>query len=367
MKLKNLPTDAFVEILLRLPPSSLWRFRLVSRHWRTVIDERTPRSRPKALAFCVNGKSAYAYVIDDLADGRCRAREVWRHRFKAMVGTCNGLLCLCSVSSGDIVVVNPVTGETLDVPRCPAEYRNWKAFSFGFHLPTGLYKIVYLPLTYGFIDEVQVLTLGDASWRRVAVAGGSSCRLAAGVVSVDGATFWVTEGADRVASFDLGDERVRTVPMPVEVGHGFSCHLTEVNGRLGVAVISTERPMTTTPAKIEVWVLGEGIIRDRRTKWSRRYSVQVQGVERLLARPHFAYGDHVLTTDTRKRTHTHMQGELTKMFGHNVGRPLVSGEVRSVWIREPGTAVSGIIENSNLRGIFAYDETTEPLSCYRAW
>ncbi|KAK3123771.1 hypothetical protein QOZ80_8AG0635800 [Eleusine coracana subsp. coracana] len=341
-KLKNLPTDTFVEILLRLPLSSLLRSRLVSRHWKTVIDERTPRSRPKALAFCVNGKSSSVYVIETSRTGSAE-----------------------SVISGDIVLVNPVTGETLDVPRCPAEYRNCKAFSFGFHLVTGLYKIVFLPLTYGFIDELQVLTLGDASWRRVAVAGGSSCRLAAGLVSVDGATFWVTEGADRVASIDLGDERVRTVPMPVQVGHGYSCHLTEVNGRLGLAV-STERPMTTTPAKIEVWVLGEGIIWDR-TKWSRRYSVQVQGVEQLLARPHFAHGDHVLTTDTRKRTHTHthMQGELTKMFGHNVGRPLVSGEVRSVRIREPGTAVSGITENSNLRGIFAYVETTEPLSCYR--
>jgi CRP-like cAMP-binding protein len=38
----SLPTDAFVEILLRLPPSWQRLVRLVCRHWRAIIDERTP-------------------------------------------------------------------------------------------------------------------------------------------------------------------------------------------------------------------------------------------------------------------------------------------------------------------------------------
>ncbi|TVU05365.1 hypothetical protein EJB05_48524, partial [Eragrostis curvula] len=336
--LKNLPTDAFVEILLRLPPSSRWRFRLVSWHWRAVIDEGTPRGQPKALLFCVNTtmvSASSAYVVDDLSsDGR--SREIWRQyrRHDRMIGTCNGLLCLCG-GTNPIALANPVTGETLDVPPCPG-YRiwqeSWKAFSFGFHLPTGLYKIVRLPRADGF-SELQVLTLGDASWRDVPVPGGSSSyRLDAGLVSVDGSTFWVTKGAERVVSFDLGDESFANVALPVDVGGGrYRCHqLTEV------------------------WVLGEG--RDRH-KWSRRYSVQVQGVAQLLARPHFAHGEYVLTTERG-----------TKVFGHRLrdgGRPLVSGEVRSVRIRDPGTPVAGIATNSFIRGTFAYVETTEPLSCYR--
>ncbi|CAO2207137.1 unnamed protein product [Urochloa humidicola] len=48
----SLPTDAFVEILLRLPPSCRLWARLVCRHWRDVIDARTPRvPPPKVLAF----------------------------------------------------------------------------------------------------------------------------------------------------------------------------------------------------------------------------------------------------------------------------------------------------------------------------
>jgi hypothetical protein len=116
----SLPTDAVVEILLRLPTTKRWRLRLVCRHWRDVIRERTPApARPTALAFVVNSvdstaMSASAYAIDDLAGGRCR--EVWRSnnvrpvRYydqawrrdvydrtfdTVMVGRRNGVLCLC--------------------------------------------------------------------------------------------------------------------------------------------------------------------------------------------------------------------------------------------------------------------------------
>ncbi|TVU05361.1 hypothetical protein EJB05_48520, partial [Eragrostis curvula] len=356
-----LPNDAFVDILLRLPPITLWRCRLVSWHWRAVIDERTPwRSQPKPLAFCVNGAgtSATAYVFDNLADER--HRMISRRGCKlAMVGTCNGLLCVFC-DGGHIRLINPVTGEKLRVPPCP-EYKPWrsssKSFSFGFHLPTGLYKIVYLPYA-GRFYELQVFTLGDASsWRRVAVPGESSCHPDAGLVSVAGYTFWVTQGADRVASFDLGDESVAHVPLPVEVGRDCyynRCHLTEVHGRLGLAVSTFQNPAMATT---EVWVLGEG---RERHKWSRKYRVQMEGVEQQLARPHFAHGEYILTTDTRKGTQ--------QVFGHRLlhkGRQLVNGEVQSVRIRDAGTPVAGIPTNSCLRGTFAFVETTEPLRVYK--
>ncbi|TVU05352.1 hypothetical protein EJB05_48511, partial [Eragrostis curvula] len=131
----------------------------------------------------------------------------------------------------------------------------------------------------------------------------------------------------------------------------FPC--TSVRGRLGLAV-SDKNP---TPAKTEVWVLGDG--RDRQN-WSRRYIVQVQGVRQLLARPHFEYGDYVLTTDTGWAPYC-----VQDLFGHRLcdARRLPSGQVRSVRIRKQGTAVSGM--SGYLRGTFSYVETTEPLGGYR--
>jgi hypothetical protein len=42
----NLPTDAFVEILLRFPQGNRWRLCLVCRRWRDVIRERMPQAHP---------------------------------------------------------------------------------------------------------------------------------------------------------------------------------------------------------------------------------------------------------------------------------------------------------------------------------
>jgi hypothetical protein len=41
-----LPTDAFVEVLLRFPTSSRCRVRLVCKRQRDVINERTPERHP---------------------------------------------------------------------------------------------------------------------------------------------------------------------------------------------------------------------------------------------------------------------------------------------------------------------------------
>ncbi|WVZ92352.1 hypothetical protein U9M48_038425 [Paspalum notatum var. saurae] len=104
-----------------------WRLRLVCRHWRDVIRERTPATDnpPVPLAFVVNHSDhthkklwASAHAIDDLAEGRCR--EAWRSKLvpearryskwerryvqhddgsdPAMVGTCNGLVCLSATT-----------------------------------------------------------------------------------------------------------------------------------------------------------------------------------------------------------------------------------------------------------------------------
>ncbi|TVU05366.1 hypothetical protein EJB05_48525, partial [Eragrostis curvula] len=362
--LRNLPTDAFVEILLRLLLRSLWRCRFVSQYWRAVIDERTPRSQPKALVFCMANdyQSSSTYVIDNLALADGRFREIWRRRCPAMIGTCNGLLCLFD-SSRNVTLMNPVTDETLVIPRHPRQSTlTWKTYSFGFHLPTGLYKIVRLRYACRFY-VLEVYTLGDASWHDVRVPGGSTYRIDADVISVDGSTFWLTHDAGQVASFDLGHESITNVPLPVKVGpdcYYNRCHLTEVHGRLGLAVSTDQNPALV---KLEVWVLGEG---RERHKWSRKYRVQMEGVEQQLARPHFAHGEYVLTTDTRT-WEQHMHGEPAEVFGHRLldkGTPLVSGEV-FVRIRDPGTAVAGITTNSCLRGTFAYVETTEPLGCYR--
>uniref|UniRef100_A0ACD5VA83 Uncharacterized protein n=1 Tax=Avena sativa TaxID=4498 RepID=A0ACD5VA83_AVESA len=143
---RYISTDVLVEILLRLPPSSRRRARLVCRHWRDIVNKRTTetQSRPRPLIW--DGRAAY--VVTDLSPesaGFCK--ELWRtpdDRYLRLVGTCNGLLCLCDnreQAGGSLMVVNPTTGETLPVPPLPcASYSstNWHvAYNFAHHPKTG--------------------------------------------------------------------------------------------------------------------------------------------------------------------------------------------------------------------------------------
>ncbi|XP_039815301.1 putative F-box protein At3g16210 [Panicum virgatum] len=148
----DVPTDAFVEILLRLPTSARRRFRLVCKRWRDVIDERTPERqvRTKTLAFIGPWRSPRALVFDD-TDGR-RSHE-WAypsaHEVVSMVGTCNGLICLLDAGEGGrsalrLTVANPVTGEALALPPLPAAWGLPGLHAFGYHPTTGRYKVVHV-------------------------------------------------------------------------------------------------------------------------------------------------------------------------------------------------------------------------------
>ncbi|KAL6644611.1 hypothetical protein ACP70R_016219 [Stipagrostis hirtigluma subsp. patula] len=385
----NLPTDAFVEVLLRLPPSSRRRFRLVCRHWRDVVDTRTPEMQSRAVLLVSTvhgGDTASAYAVESLPEA-CSTelwtasavprppgtRTPWQSRCyyfdTVVVGTCNGLLCVCDNAKGGgaISLINPATGETLAVPPVPHAVQwalrgehmaisRWdEAYSFAYHPTTGRYKVVHVPCYFdktGQFAAVQVFTLGEASWRDVpAPAGGATCRRDAGLVSVDGATYWVTKDSARLVAFDLDDGEgaaSTTVALPVEAGR--SLHLTAVRGR--PAVVDCRD--AGNQAVIEVWVLGDG---GDRQGWRRLYRVQVHGVGQRLARPHFAHGKYVLTNQWGA-------GGNTVMYGHKLQSDPRKAQCSEVRISERRTGPAVTSTKGYRVRTFAYVKTTEPLREY---
>ncbi|KAI5001446.1 hypothetical protein ZWY2020_026096 [Hordeum vulgare] len=249
--MEDIPTELVVEILLRLPWTSRRRARLVCRSWRDLVHQRTTEMEQCRDAVPLVVTTESTYVLDDQDQETCIPRDLWTDQhmdaYKDMevVGVCNGVLCLCDDTKpgGAITLINPATGDTLALPSIPRHGlfrrhnsrrtdRSWhQAYSFGYHHGTGQYKVVHVPCFFKTKETVQVFTVGEASWREVP-APNMKCRLDAGLVSVNGASYWVTEGAqERIMSIDLKSERLKpTKALPMRDGP--ICQLAEVQRRL---------------------------------------------------------------------------------------------------------------------------------------
>jgi F-box interacting protein len=273
-------------------------------------------------------------------------------------------------AGASLTVSNPATGETLPVPPLPCarlfighiygELRWDQAYCFAYHPVTGKYKVVHVPWNrdrlFNF-QNVQVLTLGDATWREVpAPPGGAMCDLAAGVISIDGVTHWVkVGGATRIVSFDLDAERFAstTTPLPALPDHRLgSYHLTEVHGRLGFVIFP------------DVWVLEQ-----HGRRWSRRYRL-----EEHIPRPHFVFGDFILTARVDSSSDRMSVNNKSGLYAHRPkstppsGWRLECGGVERVGHRDHATLVARMKRGGyyERHRTFAYVETMEPLSVYAA-
>ncbi|CAL4999500.1 unnamed protein product [Urochloa decumbens] len=356
----GIPADVFMDILQRVPTSPRQRLRLVCRHWRDVIDDRTRRrrrrrhARAKVLAFAGGLRLPHAYVLHGEVAG---GKDLKLHGgvvdwYASMVGSCNGLICLHRYQ-GDAVVVNPATGEKLAVPppsKAPGQSTDAASYSFAYHPATGLYKIVHVPCRGGAgaaFDAVSVFTLGGTSWREVPVPAGTSCHLKFGIVSVGGATYWVAADAHSLMSFDVKDERVAFVTkLPVRVGLwlDLSWHLTtDMDGRLELAV----------------WML-EGGGKNKKT-WALRYRIVEPGWEEPLhqiAWPYAVHGEHILTT-RNKRGYESVSLHASPMSEARAH----CGVVRTEKCAPPPSV--GLYDNCCSVRTFAHVETREPLAVYR--
>ncbi|TVU05372.1 hypothetical protein EJB05_48531, partial [Eragrostis curvula] len=367
----TLPTDAFVEILLRLPTSARRRFRLVCKRWRDIIDERTPerQARSQILAFISDDGRSHALVFDKDKDGCPRHEWTYNSSFPNgnvyMVSTCNGLICLQDIDHtadstvSTITVANPITGDTMMLPPVPTASDSSMSrgrYGFGYHPTTGQYKVVHV--TSGGPprrDTVHVFTLGDLAWREPFLSG--NCYPFGRIVTVDGSTYWIALSTDwresKVMALDLKDERLMSLEVPPAMWNAWGirevwCNVTNVHGRLGVAI----EHITTAVMRVEVWVL-EGGAREAPPRWSQSYTLIESGAPRnsIVAAPHLTHGQYVLSISSDwKRMYRLKLGDSKNRCGKGMQlRPSEGAEL----------ILCG--EMDGVADIFAYVETREPL------
>ncbi|KAF7850246.1 hypothetical protein BT93_L5702 [Corymbia citriodora subsp. variegata] len=309
--MEELPREIVLDILSRLPVTSLVRFRLVCQSWRALGGD--PLLPDAQLARTAAGDPFLVFHSDfplrnqlsfvelsalgqDSGHGRSKkgaAVGKFSPPFLSsmgefdVVGSCNGLLCLAdSLFREPLFMYNPFTGDYRELPRSRQYADQTVVYGFGFHPATQEYKVIKIasypnPSRAGAgagarrarrvpqQSEVQVLTLGGSmAWRSLGRAPYQVDKRQSETL-VEGRLHWVAgprryRTARQLVSFDLADEQFREVPKP-EGGPILRSNyqLMALRGCLAAIVYCNY-------GKLEIWVMRTY---NAKESWAREYVI----------------------------------------------------------------------------------------------
>ncbi|WRX09697.1 F-box domain - like 10 [Theobroma cacao] len=245
-----LPHEIIVDILSRLPITSLVQFKFVCRGWRALAQ-------------------------DPLLAGMHLS-------WKADSNPC--LILHCDFPIRNQLYFVDLSAHNQDKEKLPKsrQYPDQEVvFGFGFHPKTKEYKvvkIVYYRNTSSSYNrarriiypqsDVQIFTLGSSAWRSLGKVSYQFVRRPSEAL-VSGRLHWVSRPrryypARRLMSFDLADEQFREVPKP-DCGGLNRCnfHLSVLRGCLAAAVYGNY-------GKLEIWVMKDYNVKE---SWIKEFSI----------------------------------------------------------------------------------------------
>ncbi|GKV15006.1 hypothetical protein SLEP1_g25807 [Rubroshorea leprosula] len=306
-----LPPEILLEILSRLPITSLIHFKTTSHAgYDLIADPRLPSmfrnrvsdSNPCLILFDYNFPDfgPWFYFVDGEGSSR-RVRKIdppQHSEVDDLVGSCNGLLCLSSPRIGGsseshgLLIYNPFVGDAVRVPPANRFPNQSEGFGFGFHPRTGEFKVVRIvcydkiltvvdpALDVEEADEgfatvgelmVQVFTVGTTEWR---TKGAPPPQLTdegqPPEALVEGSLHWVTfvgmEGDGPIfgiISFELADEVFEEIPHPpCQQFVSWRYSLSMLNGCLSAAGLADD-------LHFDIWVMKQYRVKE---SWVKQFS-----------------------------------------------------------------------------------------------
>ncbi|KAL9240526.1 hypothetical protein vseg_014734 [Gypsophila vaccaria] len=239
---RDLPHDLITQnILTRLPVKPLVRFKSVSKQWYSTISSPQfglahfsfprPSSVESLLIRSNDNFKLFCYENGDINLHKIDVDFDVGNEKLILVGSCNGLVCLGSISGRLFIIWNPITREFrkyTDVGIGKFDADGWMVtWKFGYVSGVDDYKIVciYKKLFVGSI-KVYVFSLRSNKWRRINndpahnFSDSSTIeRLHKPGVLVNETLYWMggvpsmLEGLERkILSFDLALELFDTFP-----------------------------------------------------------------------------------------------------------------------------------------------------------
>ncbi|XP_010023672.2 putative F-box protein At3g16210 [Eucalyptus grandis] len=187
--MSTLSEDDETEILLRLPVKSLLKFKSVCKPWNSLISSpyfakthlQISASSPRILLATNPPLSVSCESLhdDDRAGHEGTPLTQLRPPVEApdgcrprIVGYCDGLVCLEYDDHRIVVLWNPATGESRNIPNASCSYNRPTICGLGYDPSTDDYKILRhcsVADAYGFPEYsvFDVFALKTGSWRRV--------------------------------------------------------------------------------------------------------------------------------------------------------------------------------------------------------
>ncbi|XAR55274.1 hypothetical protein NMG60_11035305 [Bertholletia excelsa] len=313
--LQILPRDTTLDILSRLPITSLVQFSFVNRAWHLLAHDpslvelhysKSAKKNPCLIFHCdypIRNLLYFAELSDQ--PGNEIVRRIQTPFQEVMpefhvLASCNGLLCLSDSLYGDpIYIYNPFTREHKELPRSRQFDDQQVVYGFGFNPTFCEYKVVKMVFFWMHWNqyvsppgrfrnrrlrihgstgsEVQVCSLDyrRSHWRSIGkapykVEGRASEAL------VNGRLHWLTkpeisidlqylQRIRRIISFDLGDERFREVPRPkCGVLDRPNYHLAVLGGCLSAVICSHY-------VHYEIWIMREYGVKE---SWVREFCIE---------------------------------------------------------------------------------------------
>lgn len=193
----HLPTEIIIEILTRLPVKSLLRFTLVCKLWYSII--RNPNfitthlnrfakttTNQLLLRFYTNNdrKEHYLLLPDDKKFDENYVELDFPFNstigYFRIVGSCNGLICLCDdyfQDAENVILWNPCLRKsvTLALPEKP-QNPYMCVIGFGFDLSKNVFKVVRIIYEKECLNQlrvppnVEVYEQGGGEWRGIGCA-----------------------------------------------------------------------------------------------------------------------------------------------------------------------------------------------------
>ena len=239
-----LPEDLIVEILSRVPRTSLARFRSTSKGWNALIEKDERLAKNSSLVVMLIYRKVYLVRLDlhgiqddnivkvisqfSLNDplSTYSLKEVDIHN----VFHCDGLL-LCTTMDGRLVVWNPCSGETSRIITPLQPYNTSDTYALGKSSCNNEYKILRVHhghdgRGYGqpCLVRYEIYDFTSISWRVVGETRDWSIpRIWRHGTSVNGNTYWLTYTysqdsptgmGNTLRCFDFSTERFGCVSLP---------------------------------------------------------------------------------------------------------------------------------------------------------